>query len=107
MAGNPCITVIRNTVMFSMVEMPRVIFSPDSAGMRKTNLKINSAEMRGKNNRLLNDDFLAFANLLCFEFHLEVQKTSKTLSSSLKTQAICLKDNLIHIVSTLRDCSLE
>ena len=26
------------TVMLSMVEMPKVIFSPDSAGMRKTNL---------------------------------------------------------------------
>ena len=25
--------------MLSIVEMPRVIFSPDSAGMRKTNLK--------------------------------------------------------------------
>ena len=32
-------TVMRNTVMLSIVEMPRVIFSPDSAGMRKTNLK--------------------------------------------------------------------
>ena len=55
-AGRPCITVIRKTVMFSIVytvvmeggrerqdyisltEMPSVIFSPDSAGMRKTNL---------------------------------------------------------------------
>ena len=26
------------TVMFSMVEIPRVTFSPDSAGMRKTKL---------------------------------------------------------------------
>ena len=26
--------------MLSMVEMPKVIFSPDSAGMRKTNLRI-------------------------------------------------------------------
>ena len=30
---------MRNTVMLSIVEMPRVIFSPDSAGMRKTNLR--------------------------------------------------------------------
>ena len=29
----------KDTVMFSMVEMPKVIFSPDSAGMRKTNLR--------------------------------------------------------------------
>ena len=29
----------RYTVMLSMVEMPKVIFSPDSAGMRKTNLR--------------------------------------------------------------------
>ena len=28
-----------DTVMLSMVEMPKVIFSPDSAGMRKTNLR--------------------------------------------------------------------
>ena len=34
----PLVTVIKNTVMFNMVEMPNVIFSPDSAGMRKTNL---------------------------------------------------------------------
>ena len=57
-AGRPCITVIRKTVMFNIVytgqsdtregereygnlsltEMPSVIFSPDSAGIRKTNL---------------------------------------------------------------------
>ena len=36
--GMPLVTVIRNTVMFSMVEIPRVTFSPDSAGMRKTKL---------------------------------------------------------------------
>ena len=36
--GMPWVTVIRNTVMLSMVEMPNVVFSPDSAGMRKTNL---------------------------------------------------------------------
>ena len=36
--GMPLVTVIRKTVMLSMVEMPRVIFSPDSAGIRKTNL---------------------------------------------------------------------
>jgi hypothetical protein len=30
--------VMRKTVMFNMVEMPRVIFSPDSAGIRNTNL---------------------------------------------------------------------
>ena len=29
----------QDTVMLSMVEMPNVIFSPDSAGMRKTNLR--------------------------------------------------------------------
>ena len=29
----------QDTVMLSMVEMPKVIFSPDSAGMRKTNLR--------------------------------------------------------------------
>ena len=33
-----CITVIKNTVMLSMVDIPRVIFSPDSAGIRNTNL---------------------------------------------------------------------
>ena len=36
-----CMTVMRKTVMLSMVEMPRVIFSPDSAGMRNTNLLLN------------------------------------------------------------------
>ena len=36
--GIPLVTVIKNTVMFSMVEIPNVIFSPDSAGMQKTNL---------------------------------------------------------------------
>ena len=54
--GIPLVTVIRKTwtvsvmmrlllrvrgaltVMFSMVEIPRVTFSPDSAGMRKTKL---------------------------------------------------------------------
>ena len=33
-----CVEML-NTVMLSIVEMPRVIFSPDSAGMRKTNLR--------------------------------------------------------------------
>ena len=28
--------VMRKTIMLSIVEMPSVIFSPDSAGMRKT-----------------------------------------------------------------------
>ena len=37
--GIPLVTVIRKTVMLSMVEMPRVIFSPDSAGIRNTNLE--------------------------------------------------------------------
>jgi hypothetical protein len=36
--GRPDMTVMRKTVMFNMVEMPRVIFSPDSAGIRNTNL---------------------------------------------------------------------
>jgi hypothetical protein len=36
--GSPDMTVMRKTVMFNMVEMPRVIFSPDSAGIRNTNL---------------------------------------------------------------------
>jgi hypothetical protein len=36
--GMPLVTVIRNTVMLSIVEIPRVIFSPDSAGIRKTKL---------------------------------------------------------------------
>ena len=40
-AGRPCMTVIRNTVMLSIVEMPSVIFSPDSAGIRNTNLRNN------------------------------------------------------------------
>ena len=40
--GSPLITVIRNTVMLSIVEMPRVIFSPDSAGIRKTHLSIRN-----------------------------------------------------------------
>ena len=39
--GMPLVTVIRKTVMLSMVEMPRVIFSPDSAGIRNTNLEDN------------------------------------------------------------------
>ena len=34
--------------MLSMVEMPKVIFSPDSAGMRKTNLRIT--DISGKTN---------------------------------------------------------
>ena len=38
MGGRPDITVIRNTVMLSIVEIPKVIFSPDSAGIRNTNL---------------------------------------------------------------------
>ena len=42
MGGSPDITVIRNTVMFSIVEIPRVIFSPDSAGIRNTNLNRNT-----------------------------------------------------------------
>ena len=42
MGGSPDITVIRNTVMFSIVEIPRVIFSPDSAGIRNTNLDRNT-----------------------------------------------------------------
>ncbi len=37
--GSPDMTVMRKTVMLSMVEMPSVIFSPDSAGIRKTNLE--------------------------------------------------------------------
>ena len=37
--GMPLVTVIKNTVMFNMVEIPSVIFSPDSAGIRKTNLE--------------------------------------------------------------------
>ena len=43
--------------MLSMVEMPKVIFSPDSAGMRNTNLRIkindkdDSAGMRKTNLR--------------------------------------------------------
>ena len=36
--GSPDMTVMRNTVMLSMVEIPRVIFSPDSAGIKNTNL---------------------------------------------------------------------
>ena len=36
--GRPDMTVMRKTVMLSMVEIPRVIFSPDSAGIRNTNL---------------------------------------------------------------------
>ena len=43
-AGRPDITVIRNTVMFSMVEIPRVTFSPDSAGIRKTKLRRRTVE---------------------------------------------------------------
>ena len=38
--GMPLVTVIKNTVMFNMVEIPRVIFSPDSAGIRKKDLAI-------------------------------------------------------------------
>ena len=44
--GIPLVTVIRNTVMFSMVEIPRVIFSPDSAGIRKTNLEGDRSDKR-------------------------------------------------------------
>ena len=40
--GRPDITVIKNTVMFSIVEIPKVIFSPDSAGIRNTNLDRNT-----------------------------------------------------------------
>ena len=43
MGGIPEVTVIKNTVMLSMVEMPRVIFSPDSAGIRNTNLEQENA----------------------------------------------------------------
>jgi hypothetical protein len=42
--GRPDMTVMRKTVMFNMVEMPRVIFSPDSAGIRNTNLTIVKLE---------------------------------------------------------------
>ncbi len=38
LGGSPDMMVMRKTVMFNMVEMPRVIFSPDSAGIRNTNL---------------------------------------------------------------------
>ena len=34
--GRSPITAIRNTVMLSMAEMPRVIFSPESLGIKKT-----------------------------------------------------------------------
>ena len=44
----PLVTVIRNTVMFNMVEIPRVIFSPDSAGIRKTKLDVHT-KLRGLN----------------------------------------------------------
>ena len=43
--GSPDMTVMRKTVMFNMVEMPRVIFSPDSAGIRNTNL--NNRHLKG------------------------------------------------------------
>ena len=45
MGGSPDMTVMRKTVMFNMVEMPRVIFSPDSAGIRNTNL--NNRHLKG------------------------------------------------------------
>ena len=44
--GIPLVTVIKKTVMFSIVEIPRVTFSPDSAGIKKTNkamMLINTA----------------------------------------------------------------
>ena len=65
--GIPLVTVIRNTwnshipcsdcswgrdwgraltVMFSMVEIPRVTFSPDSAGMRKTKLGLREITIK-------------------------------------------------------------
>ena len=34
--GKLPITAIRNTVMFSIAEIPRVIFSPESLGMKNT-----------------------------------------------------------------------
>jgi hypothetical protein len=40
--------VMRKTVMFNMVEMPRVIFSPDSAGIRNTNLTEKDRNQRVK-----------------------------------------------------------
>ena len=39
LGGRGMVTVIKKTVMLSMVEIPRVIFSPDSAGIRKTKLE--------------------------------------------------------------------
>ena len=37
MGGKSSTTAIRNTVMLSIAEMARVIFSPDSLGIMKTN----------------------------------------------------------------------
>ena len=54
--GIPLVTVIRNTVMFSMVEIPRVTFSPDSAGIRKTKLRRRTVEGKTKSDSLQRDD---------------------------------------------------
>ena len=43
--GRSPTTAIRNTVMLSMAEMPRVIFSPESLGVMNTNRDITLVEV--------------------------------------------------------------
>jgi hypothetical protein len=56
LGGRPDMIVMRKTVMFNMVEMPSVIFSPDSAGIRNTNLE----QEENKIFQGVSDDFILF-----------------------------------------------
>ena len=46
--GRSPTTAIRNTVMFSMAEIPRVIFSPESLGVQKTNKEMMLMRTAGR-----------------------------------------------------------
>ena len=46
--GSCPITAIRNTVMFNMAEIPRVIFSPDSLGIMNTNKEMMLIRSAGR-----------------------------------------------------------
>ena len=46
--GKSPITAIRNTVMLSIAEMPSVIFSPESLGMKNTKREIMLIRTAGR-----------------------------------------------------------
>ena len=48
LGGSFSMTAMRNTVMLSMAEMARVIFSPDSLGIMKTNREMMLMRRAGR-----------------------------------------------------------